>query len=127
MYLLRNTYANLPASPPGPQAATLWTNPAIHPTESQSIQNLKFYAKVNRANGKPLSIIDEPNEQHRMYLAWMKLNSSAGAEAPTHIRKMVDGFYAILEKLAYPRISMAEASESTRFDQAGPGTSTEKD
>ena len=72
---LRILYTDLYVTDPVlPEAIALWPNPTLHPSESEkTIPELQFYAKVNRANGRPLVVIDQDNEIHAMYLAEMKL------------------------------------------------------
>ena len=80
---LRDLYNKLLRIPPPPQPQTvaLWPDPTADPTKS--IPTLEFFAKVDRANGKPLPRIDEDNERHAMYLARMRINTSTQAEATT--------------------------------------------
>ena len=82
---LRDLYVDLLATPHPlqPQTMALWPNPTLNPSESQSIPKLEFFAKASRINGKPLSIIDEGNERHALYLARMELKASAQTEAST--------------------------------------------
>ncbi|KAF9779327.1 hypothetical protein BJ322DRAFT_1024686 [Thelephora terrestris] len=71
-------------SPPPPQTVALWPRPTVHPSETQSIPNLEFFAKVDRATGRPLLEIDEDNEHHAMYLARMQVKTSTQAKGSTH-------------------------------------------
>ena len=81
---LRGLYGRLPAAPPAPQTIALWPRPTGDPPEStERLPKLEFFAKVNRADGTPLSSIDEDNENHAMYLARMQIKTSTPAEAPT--------------------------------------------
>ena len=82
---LRDLYVDLIATPnsPQPQTIALWPNPTLHPSESQSIPKLEFFAKANRVNGRPLSVIDEGNERHALYLARMEFKTSGQTEAST--------------------------------------------
>ena len=76
---LRQLYRDLLEGHSSPQQAKpLWPNPTLDPPTSTTAQlpKLKFYCKVNRANGAELSLIDDNNERHGMYLARMQIDTS---------------------------------------------------
>ena len=73
-------YKRLRYNPPSflSPAIALWPNPTTDPP--MPIPKLEFFAKVDRASGKPLLRIDEENERHAMYLARMQIKTSTQAE-----------------------------------------------
>ena len=84
MEKLRELYGNLLDVPPALQTVALWPRPTGDPPESTGrLPKLKFFAKVNRADGTPLLSIDENNENHAMYLARMQIKTSTQVEAFT--------------------------------------------
>ena len=87
MKQLRELYRNLqdaPRSPP-PLTVAMWPRPTGNPPEStEQLPKLEFYAKVERASGKPLPCIDEENENHAMYLARMQIKTSTQTGASIH-------------------------------------------
>ena len=84
MRLLRDLYSSLPPDsdkPQLPQTIALWPNPTADPPGF--IPELEFFAKVDRASGTPLLRINEENERHGMYLARMRIETLAQADAST--------------------------------------------
>ena len=72
---LRRLYKNLGAHLL--QTKALWPSPTLDPPEStEQLPKLKFFAKVDRANGAELPFIDSENERHGMYLARMQTDTS---------------------------------------------------
>ncbi|KAF9643229.1 hypothetical protein BDM02DRAFT_3104685 [Thelephora ganbajun] len=79
MERLRDLYKNLVGvpRPSPPQAKALWPNPTADPPEfTEILPKLEFFCKVNRADGAELSVIDEDNERHAMYLTRMETETS---------------------------------------------------
>jgi serine/threonine protein kinase len=80
MGLLRGLYEQLLLPPISQQAKALWPNPTLDPpnpvSTKQQLPKLNFLSKVNHANGAGLSVIDEENERHGIYLAQMQIKAS---------------------------------------------------
>ena len=80
--LLSVLYRNLldthkTGSTPTPPAKGLWPNPTAYPSDSTTkFPELHFFCKVDRADGTGLSVVDEDNERHGMYLARMPNGAS---------------------------------------------------
>ena len=92
MERLRQLYRWLEGVPEQPPSRTeaQWPSPTVNPPEStKRFPKLEYIAKVNRADGTALSVINKDNERHAMYLAQMAVETSdqAGtsitAETPT--------------------------------------------
>jgi len=104
MDLLRDLYKNLQApSRSRPQTIPLWPTPTADPPEPElkSIPELDYFAKVNRANGKPLLRIDEENERHAMYLARMQIKSSTECEEPESTQEVFVKFTPDYNEVAH--------------------------
>ena len=71
---LRKTHLTHSAPPPTPKA--LWPNPTPYPPDSTTrFPKLDFFCKMDCADGTGLSVVDEDNERHALYLARMPENS----------------------------------------------------
>ena len=76
--LLRELYRNMKDLQGSPATVKdLWPNPTLDPPESAiRFPPLKFFCKVDHADGTELYVIDEANGRHAMYLALMDTGDS---------------------------------------------------
>ena len=78
---------------PGPQPSVMYPSPTADPPEDQTkIPQLEYIAKMDRASGIPLSIVDEDNECHGIYLAKRTCSSTDDSSAEVVLVKFTSTY-----------------------------------